>query len=260
MRRILSRLAFVLLLALVAAGCVSRPPDTLTQVGAIDGLLAGVYDGEVTCGALRRHGNFGIGTFDKLDGEMILLDDVVYQARTDGKVYRAPDELKTPFATVVTFTPDFRYTLPEGCNFAGMETFLDQAIPTRNAFYAIRIEGRLRALTYRSVPAQTRPYPPLAKVTESQAVFNLKDAEGTLVGFRAPPFVKGLNVPGYHLHFISRDRQQGGHVLALELATGTVELDVNSRAVVLLPEHGDFLSADLARERTQELQKVEKGR
>ena len=47
-------------------------------------LLDGIYDGEMTIGELLGKGNFGIGTFDALDGEMIILDGVCYQLRGDG--------------------------------------------------------------------------------------------------------------------------------------------------------------------------------
>ena len=55
---------------------------------------------------LKKHGDFGIGTFDALDGEMIVLDGVVYQAKADGHIYQAADNLTTPFATVTYFDSD----------------------------------------------------------------------------------------------------------------------------------------------------------
>ena len=41
---------------------------------------------------IRRHGDFGLGTFDSLDGEGIMLDGRCWQARGDGSVIEAPDD------------------------------------------------------------------------------------------------------------------------------------------------------------------------
>ena len=105
----LARSLFALTLVLSAPGCVhraARAPDFLTQFSVIDALLAGNYDGSLTCGELRRHGDFGIGTFDALDGEMTVLDGVVYAIRSDGRVEKVADSETTPFATVTFFDSD----------------------------------------------------------------------------------------------------------------------------------------------------------
>ncbi|OQB96225.1 MAG: Alpha-acetolactate decarboxylase precursor [Verrucomicrobia bacterium ADurb.Bin122] len=110
----------------------------------------------------------------------------------------------------------------------------------------------------RSVPAQQKPYPALAEVAKTQPVFELSNVTGTLVGFRAPPFVKGLNVPGYHLHFLADDRQSGGHVLSLTLESGTLELASYTLFQVQLPAApGTLAGLDLHKDRAQELKAVE---
>lgn len=248
------------LLCAWAGGCATPPPETVFQTATIDALMAGVYDGDLTLAELRRHGDFGIGTYDRLDGEMVLLDGVFYQIRANGMVVRPGLEGETPFAAVCAFHPDLTVPLPAGADLEAVEAALDRAIPDRNLFQAIRIDGRFRMVRTRSVPPQKRPYPPLKEVAATQPVFDLEEVDGTVVGFRCPAFVAGVNVPGYHLHFISRNRAQGGHLLALELASGTAQVDVLDRWALQLPRTKDFAEVDLARDRRQDLTGVEKDR
>lgn len=245
-------------LCLGLAGCAGPSRDTLYQASTIDALLAGTYDGDLALRDLRRQGDFGIGTYDRLDGEMVLLDGTFHQVKADGKVY-APDlDGETPFAAVCAFRPEKTVPVPPGADLEAVAALLDRAAPNANQFCAIRIEGYFKSMRTRSVPAQQRPFPPLKEITPTQPVFDLESVAGTVVGFRCPPFAAGVNVPGYHLHFLSRDRSQGGHVLAFELASGTAQVDVLDRFVMQLPGTEDFATVDLARDRQHELQGVEK--
>ncbi len=240
------------------AGCAGTSRDTLYQVSTIDALLAGTYDGDVSLNALRRHGDFGIGTYDNLDGEMILLDGTFHQVKADGKVY-APDlRGETPFAGVCSFRPEKSFGWTERVDMAGLQRRIDREAPNPNLFCAIRVDGRFKTMRTRSVPPQQRPFPPLKEIAASQPTFDMADVAGTIVGFRCPAFVAGVNVPGYHLHFLSRNRSQGGHILAFELETGTAQVDVLDRFTMQLPETEDFAAVDLAQDRQQDLHGVEK--
>ena len=253
-------LAVLVPAVLWAAAPVFAAPDTVTQMATIDALLAGAYDGQWPCGLLKEHGDVGIGTFHRLEGEMIVLDGVVYQALVDGRVVRVADEVTTPFASVAPFLPDERVELPPGCDYDALKSLLDGKVEGLNVFWGIRVEGRFSAMTVRSVPAQERPYAPLAQVVKNQAVFHLGDVTGTLIGFRCPAYVKGINVPGYHLHFLSRDRRSGGHVLDFELARGAAEIDLYRNLLLMLPEKGSgFEALDLDKDRGKELEDVEQG-
>lgn len=241
-----------------AAGCAGPSRNTVYQTSTIDALLAGVYDGDQTLCALRRHGDFGIGTYDRLDGEMVLLDGEFHQVKADGKVYSPSLAGETPFAAVCVFRPDQAFVVPSGADMAGVEARIDQEAPNQNLFHAIRIDGQFKKMRTRSVPPQNRPFPPLKDVAATQPVFDMENIAGTVVGFRCPPFAAGVNVPGYHLHFISQDRSRGGHILAFEMVTGTVQIDVLDRFVMQLPGTEDFAAVDLARDRQQDLKGVEK--
>ena len=242
---------------LLLGGCRSLPPE-ITQVNTIDSLLAGVYDGAMTLGELKKHGDFGIGTFDRLDGEMMLYQGKVYQIRADGKVATPPDRLTTPFAAATRFQPEKSIALATPNTYAEICRLIDQAVPNQNIFAAIQITGAFAAMHTRSVPAQDKPYRPLAEVTKTQPEFHMKNLSGTIVGFRLPPYVKGINVPGYHLHFLSADKTCGGHILDFQLNFGIISFSSVNQFRMLLPDpHGDFAAVDLSRDRGGELQKVE---
>jgi len=258
MKRIVCLAALAAALTLV--GCQTADTNGITQVATIDALLTGVYDGHLSLGELRRHGDFGIGTFEGLDGEMVLLDGAFYQIRADGKVYRPALSERTPFACVTPFTADHVILLTASIDMQGLEALIDGVIPEPNRFCAFRVRESFLRVRTRSVPVQSKPYPPLAEVTKNQPVFELSSVRGTLVGFRSPPFVKGVNVPGYHMHFLADDRSSGGHVLAFEMDRGTLEMDATHDWLhVYLPQRSaSFAAADLSQDRSKELQRVEK--
>lgn len=263
------RIAILALVALLPSCSLVRSDsfahrETLAQVSTIDAILAGDYDGKRTCGELLRYGDLGIGTFHALDGEMIVLDGVVYQVDARGEVFAMPDDARTPFACVTFFEPDIKLEIQQ--NTTGFVTDLeclmnlvDERADAKNLFLAVRIDGWFTRVKTRSVPAQAKPYPPLVEVTKNQPEFEYKCVHGTIVGFRCPAFVKGINVPGYHLHFITDDRTGGGHVLDLVLDSGEVTIDVTPNFYLTLPAgHEAFQELDLSADRAEELEKVEK--
>lgn len=249
--------AVILTATVLLTGCAHQQ-NTLFQVSTIDALLAGVYDGDYPARQLAKKGTLGLGTFNALDGEMIVLDGAVYQVRADGAIVRVSPDDKTPFATVVHFRSDSEIVVPSGTDFAGLEACIDAAIPSPNLYYAIRAQGTFPMMKTRSVPRQSPPYRRLAEVVEDQAVFEATNVRGTLIGFRCPPFTAGVNVPGYHLHFLSDDKTFGGHVLAFTSGELTVQVDSIHDVEMLLPNDLAFLGADLSEHKPAELEKVEK--
>lgn len=234
----------------------AQTQQSVTQVSTIDALLQGIYDGVKPLSELRNYGDFGIGTFDRLDGEMMFTDGRFYQIKADGKVYLPEEQTTTPFASVTRFENENSYHL-ENISFDGLKHFADSVKQTGNLFYALKIKGRFLSVRTRSVPAQTKPYPPLAEVTKNQPEFEMNNLGGQIVGFYCPDFVKGVNVPGYHLHFLSDDKKSGGHLLDFVLADGELTLDQIARFEMILPEKGDFLGGEFKTDRSEELKKVE---
>ena len=247
----------LLILALLAAVAMAET-NTVTQVSTIDALLAGAYDGQMTVGELLTHGDLGIGTFDALEGEMIVIDHEVYQARADGTVRLMPDSATTPFATVVDFKADEGNFRDGFLTYSEFQTYVDKKASDKNLFIAIRFDDFFPLMKVRSVPKQEKPYPPLDEAVQNQAVFEHTNVVGTVLGFRCPAFVKGVNVPGYHLHFISKDRKLGGHILDFKAIGGMLQLDTCNRFYMVLPEEKQFGALDLSKDRSEELEKVEK--
>ena len=207
----------------------------LFQTSTLDALLEGAYDGDVTFAELAQRGDFGLGTLDGLDGEMIALDGEFHQARADGSVRRIAATERTPFAVVTRFAPDTHATLDFPHDHAALLSALDALVPDAALCYAVRVDGRFESLRARSVPRQRRPYPPISEVIARQVEFDLPATSGTIVGFRFPDYAQGLNVPGYHLHFISHDRSAGGHVLDCRVAAGEIHVDHSSDLHMELP-------------------------
>jgi acetolactate decarboxylase len=233
--------------------------EVLYQVSTIDALMQGVFDGVQPIGEIRKRGDFGIGTFDALDGEMIVLDGVVYQAKADGRIYTTTDSQTTPFATVTYFDRDHTATTGTPMNLSVFSSTMAGKLPTGNMVYAVRMHGTFPAMKVRAIPAQGKPYPTLANASKNQSVYTYSDTTGTVIGFYTPVFFKGINVAGYHLHFISDDRRTGGHILDLTVpANTTVEYDITPGFAMALPTSGDFTGVDLSQDLSADLAKIEK--
>jgi acetolactate decarboxylase len=232
--------------------------NILFQVSTISALAAGVYDGNVSFKDLKKHGNFGLGTVNALDGEMIGLDGKFYQIKSNGVASVIPDSLKSPFAAVTFFKPQKTIYLQGKINYQQLQQSLDKVLPTKNYTYAIRIQGNFPVLKFRSIPKQSPPYPPLNQAVKSQSVFELRKASGTLIGFRTPSYMQGVNVNGYHLHFITTNRKTGGHILDGEFQNAKVEISAISNIEINLPNTAEFEKADLGDGRAAEVNRIER--
>lgn len=219
--------------------------DVLFQYSTVNALYKGIYDGEMTYRELKRLGNFGLGTFNSLDGEMVGLNGHFYQIKAEGVVRPVDNLMKTPFATVTFFEPDKTVLLKNKMNYEQLKQSLDSLLPTKNLFYAIKIEGVFKYIKARSVSRQNKPYPSFTDVINNESVFEFNNIRGTLVGFYCPEYTSGINVPGYHFHFITEDKKAGGHLLECEIQDVKVEIDYISRFYMLLPQCNEFYNADL---------------
>ncbi len=265
----LSALVLALVLAAGLGGCAHGQADfegeAVYQISTIDLLMAGGYEGQLSLGELATHGDHGLGTFNALDGEMIMVDGAIYQIKSDGRVYRPGPEATTPFAAVFRFKPASgpwqETTLDQPLDLDGLQAWLDKRLSDPNLFYAVRLDGTFTRVKTRSVPVQDKPYPPLTEVVKNgQKVFELDEVKGTLVGLRSPGLVKGVNVPGYHFHFIDDKRLRGGHVLDLRLGRAQVQTQAFTRLELDLPRQPISAMAGQAEEASPELRAVERGR
>jgi acetolactate decarboxylase len=226
----------------------TAPTHTVTQVSILNALLARRFDGLMPCRELLGHGDFGIGTYHRMDGEMILLDGTFYQGRAGGAIHMPDPDTLTPFATVCKFVADRSWDMQGPVDYAGLDAAIDAQATNRNAYLGIRVEGTFPFMRIHALVEQHPPYPPTAEVVKGCVRAEMTDVKGTIVGFRGVPWVRGINDTSYHLHFITEDRTRGGHVLAFEMAEGTVSLSTLNDHVVLMPEaalEGVDLSEDL---------------
>lgn len=248
----------LLLLCALQCACAQTDREVLYQTSTIDALMYGLYDGEVSVEELLAHGDTGLGTFNALDGEMLVLGGECFKITSDGMAHRVPAQEKTPFAAVTFFDTDLELPVPAGTGLQALTELIDAALPSPNLIYAVRVDGEFQRVRTRSVPRQTRPYPKLTEVVATQPTFELQNLSGTLVGFRCPYYVKGVNVPGYHLHFIDGSRTRGGHVLDVVVRQATVRVDTTAAMALYLPTSPEFEQAELDRTSDEALHRVEK--
>ncbi|MBV9226424.1 MAG: acetolactate decarboxylase [Acidobacteriaceae bacterium] len=218
--------------------------SSLFQVSTLDALSLGLYQGVYSIGALKQQGDFGVGTFEGIDGEMTILNGHFYHFRSNGIVTEEPDPSRVPFAVITWFRPQVRFS-GKGLSMDELSQQIDQHIRSTNLFYAVRIHGNFSELTTRAIPKLFPPYPPLSQAIEKEVQFPLQNINGTLVAFRCPAWVKGINQVGYHYHFISDDQTIGGHALSFTTGDVTVELQELQRNSIWVPDKGPFLTAPL---------------
>jgi acetolactate decarboxylase len=230
----------------------------LFQTSTIDALLKGRYDGDLSFAELEERGDFGLGTLEALDGEMVALDGDFYQVKADGRAYAIDGGTTTPFAVVTFFEPNVSLSLTGPTDLATFCARLDPFVGGETSCYAVRVNGYFEYVKTRSVPRQRKPYPPLAEIVEHQPTFELRDVSGSLVGFRFPRYAQGLNVAGYHFHFITANRSAGGHVLEFRLATGELLVDSEADLSLELPPGVDLPAPDPTAEKKEKLDRIER--
>lgn len=208
-------------------------------------LLNGIYDGDCSVEHLLTRGDFGVGTFNALDGEMLIVDGTCYRLSSDGSVGPTLPTVKTPFAVVTTFEAHVTLSIAEPHTLAELRDLLGALTPSDNYLYAFRIRGDFEFVRTRTVARQSPPYRRLVEVTKGEPVQIFNHVSGDIVGFRTPVFQQGIGIAGDHAHFIDQSRTQGGHVLDLALTQGTIEVCIGTDLHLELPRTVAFERADL---------------
>lgn len=231
--------------------------NEIFMVSPINAILEGLYETPLTISELKEHGDFGIGTFNDLNGELILLDGIAYQFDVDGIVHEVNDAERTPFAAACFFEPFSVEEIQSDLDYSAFNSFLNRCLPSPNMLYAIRIDGNFSQVRTRSVP-KTANHTPLVEATAFQKELLLQDVAGTLVGFYTPEFMPSVNVPGYHFHFLTHDCRHGGHLLECELLNGRLSMQICTRLLLNMPMTLDYLSVDFNRDARSDLEKAER--
>src|SRR5580692_9328021 len=231
---------------------LGKPLHTLFQVSTSAALVEGLYQGAVRVSRLLCHGDFGLGTFIDLDGEMVVLEGVCYRISSDGVVTTVEGDRLIPYAVVTRFSVEFAKPAQQLNSFSELVAVCDALRSTENVFYAFRVEGKfsfVKTRVMKAVPHGTG----LKAASSGQEEFNFEDEEGTLVGLWSPGFAGSFSVPGYHFHFLSADRKRGGHVLECQAVDVTIGGCAMHEMHVSLPETAEFLKADLSHDPSDDL-------
>ena len=222
----------------------------------VNALVQGILREDKTLKEILGHGNFGLGTFNDLDGEMVLVDGIFYQLKSDGSVLISETSSSTPYACVTHFVSNQSIDLSSLSSFKDLQNSLSKAMLSPNLIYAIRVEGLFSTIRARSVPKQDS-YRPLVDVAGEQVEFNFNSIHGQLIGFWTPDFMSSVTVPGFHLLFLSTDKSHGGHLLDCSLDSGTLWLQAIDQLVLDLPHSIEYLKADLTKDTLADLNKAE---
>jgi len=208
----------------------------------VSALMKGLYEEDTSIANVRRHGDFGLGTFNDLNGEMVMLDGRAYRLGTDGIAHLVDDDARMPFACVTFFDPTTVEEIDQELDDSGFKNLLERLLPSKNMLYAIRIDGFFSHIKMWSIHRQEN-YRPIDEVRPT--AFDFQDIEGTLVGFYIPTFLSSLSMPGYHLHFLSADKRQGGHLFQCRLKKASIGIQFVPELKLNLPMTLDYLTTDL---------------
>lgn len=233
--------------------------NQIYQYSVISALMTGLSSASssTTVSQLLSHGSLGLGTFENMDGEMVILDDKAYQLKADGSVSEVPGTARIPFGSVTRFDPQKRITTTLKDKDQLTQCVADALPNARNHFISMRVEGHFAMVKCRTIPPQAYEGEPLAKLGERQTVKEYRDVTGTIVGFRSPQWSGGVSVAGIHIHFLDTARTFGGHVLAVS-AQDDVDLGVAvcTKMEIQLPQSEEFGARDLEDD-AEGLKKVE---
>ena len=233
-----------------------KKENSLYISSPVNALVKGILREDKTLKDILKHSNFGLGTFNDLDGEMVLLDSIFYQLHSDGTVSIPEISLQSPYACATFFHQSTGSDIADSLNFQQIQHFIDQIIPSKNLIFALKISGNFKSVKARSVPKQDS-YRPLVDAAHDQKEFTFTDSTGVMVGFWTPDFLHSVSVPGYHLHYLTSDFAHGGHVLDCETESITIQIQGIDSLNLDLPHSLEYIGASLDEDTSEALKKAE---
>ncbi|EKD71077.1 MAG: alpha-acetolactate decarboxylase [uncultured bacterium] len=215
--------------------------NTLFQVGNPSALFAGAIEGNTTYREIKQHGNFGLGTFNGIKGEMIAINGMFYQILQDGKTVPVNLDWKTPFAQVINFKPTLFADIQETENYTRLKAAISNAINNKNIPYAVKIDGKFNFITMRS----RTPRSALNTKAIHENIYTANNVSGTLVGFWFPDYLMNIGAPGFHFHFISNDKKLSGHVMDISVQHAQVSIQQINDIFLLFPTTEIYKKANI---------------
>ncbi|MBP6409485.1 MAG: acetolactate decarboxylase [Pseudarcicella sp.] len=221
---------------------ITESQKTFFQYNIWGAFVNKVFEGNMTIGELHQKGNIGLGSFDKLDGELVMIDGVAYRVREDGSITVGQKNDTIIYADATFFKPTDSFTLENIENYDILRKELNKKIPTPNVFYAFKIYGEFENITLGGLHKQEPPFTKgLDVLIPARPVFKGTNIKGTLIGFYCPAYIGNINTTGYHFHFLADNKSIGGHLMDLKFsASAKIELQALQNYEFRLPESKDF--------------------
>ncbi|MEI3789777.1 MULTISPECIES: acetolactate decarboxylase [unclassified Chryseobacterium] len=233
----------------------------LYQYGIAEAFIGGLYKGTLSLEDLKSKGDFGLGAPDMLDGELTILDGKVYQTKATGLTITPGDQFKTSLIFVTFFKPDHIFTIKNKVDYQSALREISNILSHKNSMFAVKITGKFTHVKTRAFPpVEKEPFPALTSIADKQKIFDFSDTEGTLVGFYLPEYLNGINVKGFHFHFISSDGKQGGHVLDFEGKNLKAAVAVLKSFNLETSDNKDFQNFQFQQKNNESLERLEQRR
>jgi acetolactate decarboxylase len=228
---------------------LSKSDDTFYHYSIWWAFVNKVFDGTLTAKELKTKGDIGLGSYNALDGELVMLDNVPYKVTEDGVVSVAKDDELIVYANAVHFTPEQSFTVDSTVHHQGLRDAINSQLKSKNVFYAFKIHGEFSAIKLGGLHKQQKPYDTgLDVLIPNRPVFEGENVTGTIVGFFCPEYIGNIGVANYHFHFISDDKKLGGHVMELTGKNLKVEVDPIHKYTFELPQTPDFINGKFDKE------------
>lgn len=255
-----SVLAGTLLFNTATAAPAPVARETVYQVALLQSLALGEFTGSISVKDLKKHGDTGIGTFEGVDGEMIVLDGVVYRANQQCRINVVADKVTVPFSNVTFFDKDFSVNLSDVADKETLEKILNEHVAKHgpNSFYMVKITGEFNLMQVRSERGAEKPFTEtLVELLKTQNEVDQENIRGTVVGLYCPDFMTSLNSTGWHFHFISEDKKFGGHVLGMSVKRGEAQFDKTDNFDMQLPPTKSFQERNFKADLREDIRKAE---
>lgn len=232
------------LIAILIAGCAQKEQDEIFHYSVLKALDNGVLEGDMPVAELKKHGDLGLGTFNKMDGEMIVMDHAVYRISADGKVIEQGDGTPIPYSVVTFYNQEDTMSIQGEVTYPALKEFVAKNIPSPNIFYAFRIRGEFEYIKCGGANMQEKPYDKsLPEMLATRPLYESRNIKGTLVGFWCPAYIGDINTAGFHLHFLADDHSIGGHLMEFNSKSLVIGYDSKTNYRIQLPETDIFRKA-----------------
>ena len=235
--------------------------NMMYQVSTLQALILGYSRTVINAGELIQNGDTGLGTFENVDGEMIVMDGRCYRSDQFGNITEVDPSTGVPFAAVAKLYGNQQFQLDDMPDIASIQTELTRKIEEvfgLNSMHIVRIDGEFGRVDARSEAPYRSQHIRLKEIlSHTQQSFLFENIRGSLVGVYFPDYMDGINMPGWHLHFLSEDKTKGGHVFDASIVKGAAKVDKITNIFINLPKEAAFDTYSLNEDLESEIKSVE---